>query len=129
MTPRQVAKTLGIKLDFDELEKKGEIFTLHQLKRRVRYYCFAMQRKVNEPKKKKVRVAKKFVDYYENHPKFEGWAKFAETWDIDPKNPLEIVYRQFSIYEEWNATMRRVVPELPVNRIKRQESGYVPEEK
>lgn len=119
MTPRQIAKTLGVKLDFDELEKKGDGFALHQLKRRVRYYCFAMQRKASG-EQDKVRVPKKMIDYFESMPQFEGWKNFAGTWDVEASNPLKIFFRNFSVHEEWDATMRRVVPELPVDRVFRQ---------
>lgn len=119
MTPRQVAKLLGFKLDFDAFDKKGEAFSLHQVKRRIRYYCFALQRKaVGEDDK--VRVPKKLIEYFEGLPEFEGWHTFAETWDVVEAAPYKIYFRDFSIHQEWDATLRRVVPELPVDRSWRQ---------
>ncbi len=119
MTPRQIAKVLGIKLDFDELEKKGEPFALLQVKRRTRYYCFSMKTKVIDVSNS-IRVPKKLINFFESHPGFEGWQNFGVTWDIKKQDPLDIFYRNFSVNQEWDATIRRVVPELPVDRVMRQ---------
>ena len=119
MTPRQIAKILGIKLDFDELEKKGDMFALLQVKRRTRYYCFSMKTKVTN-ENNNVRVPKKLINYFETNSGFEGWHNFGVTWDVKKSDPLTIFFRDFSVNQEWDATIRRVVPELPIDRVLRQ---------
>lgn len=39
-----------------------------------------------------------------------GFATFAERWDVDSK--LRLYSRHRSVWQEWNATLRRVVPIL-----------------
>lgn len=116
MTPKEIAKVLGItNLTFEDWTEKGEDFSLRQVKRRARYYCFAMRRKADN-EDNHVRVPKKLIEHFEKVPGFEGWANFSRTWDLVPDDPLDIYYRNFSVDEEWDATMRRVVPELPIDR-------------
>lgn len=115
MTPRQVAKTLGIKLPFEDFEKKGDVFSFHQVRRRARYYCGAMKRK-SDGENNTVRVPKKLIEYYESLNGFEGWSQYSRSWDITKEDPLTIYFRTFSVEEEWEATLRRVVPELPIDR-------------
>ena len=123
MTPKQMAKEVGITdLRFEDWENKGLEFNILQVRRRVRYYCGAMRRKA-DGETNKVRVPKKLIEYFESHPSFEGWDKFSRSWDISRDNPLDIYYRDFSVEEEWDATLRRVVPELPVDRKMRRTHG------
>lgn len=122
ISPKEIAKTLGIKLPFEDWVKKGEDFALHQVKRRTRYYCFAMRRKA-DGEDNQVRVPKKLIEHFENVEGFEGWKNFSRTWDVRSKNPLQIYFRNFSVDEEWDATLRRVVPELPVDRKLRRNNG------
>jgi len=122
MIAREVAELLGINLDFDNMAHKSEPEMMHQLKRRVRYFCFSMKRKA-DGEGDKVRVPKKFMEYFENMNSFEGWPAFGVTWDIDAKAPHIAYPRDFSLHEEWEATIRRVVPELPVDRVWRQGDG------
>ena len=39
-----------------------------------------------------------------------GWGGFAKTWDVDEE--LRVYERHSSIWQEWNATLARVVPVL-----------------
>lgn len=120
MTPKEAAQILGITdLPFEDWRNKGEEFSFLQVRRRARYYCGALRRKANG-EDNKVRVPKKLVEYFEAQPQFEGWNNYSVTWDIKKDNPLELYYRTFSVDEEWEATLRRVVPELPLaNRVLR----------
>lgn len=118
MSARNIAEELGIELDFDALEKKGEPFLLHQVKRKVRYFCFRMKTKTTNGSDEY--VPEKLVSFFENHEGFEGWQNFSKTWDVKADDPRVIWYRDFSINEEWDATIRRVVPELPIDRKLRQ---------
>ena len=81
----------------------------------VRYACFRMQTYSsggNKADKKHITLAKKI----EKLDGFEGWGKFALTWDVSNMSPIKLVKRKWSIYEEWNQTMRRVAEPLPGER-------------
>ena len=116
-----IANKLGIKdFDFDRMKKKGEVFSLLQVKRKIRYYCFAMKTNADGGDNKTI-IPEQLIEFFENKREFEGWAGFGETWDVQTNDPLTIFFRDFSINQEWDATMRRVVPELKVDRLLRQQ--------
>ena len=116
----EIAKKLGIiELDLDRMKEKGEIFSLLQVKRKIRYYCFAMKTNADGGNNKTV-IPTQLIEYFEEKDEFEGWSGFGDTWDVRTTDPLSIFFRDFSINQEWDATMRRVVPELPVDRAQRQ---------
>lgn len=115
----EIANLLGLECDPLTVIDRGEDFSLHQLKRKVRYLCYCMKRK-HSGESDNMRVPEKFIEYYQSHKGFEGWTNFAVTWDVVPEEPHVLYARTFSVEEEWNATIRRVVPELPVDRIWRQ---------
>lgn len=78
----------------------------------VRYACFRMQTYSSggeKAEKKHLSLAKKI----EKLDGFGGWGKFARTWDISTALPIKLVQRKWSIYEEWNQTLRRVSEPLP----------------
>ena len=62
-----------------------------------------------KPEKKYIDITKKI----EKMDGFEGWNKFAVTWDISTVNPIELVKRKWSILDEWNQTLKRVAEPLP----------------
>ena len=104
----------------DKLWEKADFtFLLHDMsvadrKRRhdVRYACFRMQTYCaggNKPEKNHLTLAKKI----EKLNGFEGWGKFALTWDVSTASPIKLVKRKWSIYQEWNQTMMRVAEPLP----------------
>jgi hypothetical protein len=82
----------------------------------VRYLCFRIQTEAlgGAPA---ADIPEGFKEHYEMQNRFTGWKNFACNWDIDTENPKKVVYRKFTIYEEWNAVLRSVVPELPVRRV------------
>ena len=56
--------------------------------------------------------------YFESLPGFSGWKDFAVKWDVPPGQanevvPYEIMPRKFSVWEEWQATMRAEVKVHP----------------
>jgi hypothetical protein len=107
LTPEQIGKKVGL--------PKADIITamgkptnaLNHIKRRIRYYCFERQRGNWAPVK--------LVRYFESQKGFTGWDNFAKNWDVRKENPLEVYYRMFTIHEEWEAELRRVVPDLPID--------------
>lgn len=122
MTPIKMAGKVGIKFDFGSdysIEDKSIQEQLHQLKRKVRYLAYAMKARAIDGNAN-VEVPSKFIEHFEGLEHFEGWAGFANVWDVKKSSPLEVYYRDFSVEEEWEATIRRVVPELAVDRIHRQ---------
>lgn len=122
-TARAIADLLGIEgLRFDDWGGKGDAFAIHQVRRRARYYCGAMRRAA-DGESNAVNVPPALVAFFEAQPRFEGWGKFSRVWDLSRDMPTEIYYRDFSVEEEWDATLRRVVPELPVDRMMRRNNG------
>ena len=57
-------------------------------------------------------------EHFQNLPGFTNWREFAVRWDVPPGDPrqpvpLKIVQRKFSVWEEWQATMRSEVQSHP----------------
>ena len=78
----------------------------------TRYACFRMQTHCaggNKAEKSHIAITKKI----EKLNGFEGWRKFALTWDVSTVSPIKLVKRKWSIYEEWNQTIKRVAEPLP----------------
>lgn len=52
---------------------------------------------------------------------FNGWENFARGaphgWDWSEEEPLAIVARNHSIYQEWEAELSRTVKPLPVEKV------------
>jgi hypothetical protein len=44
---------------------------------------------------------------------FNGWRMFAHSWDVIHEDPLTVVPRLFSVWEEWDAEVRSGTPLLP----------------
>lgn len=87
-------------------------------RRKVRYHCFRLRTEAEGGVA--ADVPEGFSEHFENHPfwanapfGFHGWKMFGETWDVSETDQWQPVLRKFSIHQEWNATLRQVVPELP----------------
>ena len=113
------------------IPKIGEKTHMFNLPRRmIRYWLYRFKKEAEEgtPSNGSPEGLK---DYFEKIPGFSGFSEFAVSWDIphleDCKKsktqfnvcsctrqivPLQIVYRQFSIQEEWRATIRAEAPVL-----------------
>ena len=57
-------------------------------------------------------------EFFEGLPGFTTWKEFAVRWDVpdgEPREvvPLVIVPRKFSVWEEWQATMRQEITVHP----------------
>ena len=78
----------------------------------IRYACFRVQGELaggNAAESEHHAIAREV----EALPGFDGWEKFAVTWDISTPDPIVIVPRLWSIYQEWDQTIRRVAQPLP----------------
>lgn len=105
---KQLIEKLGLDLaDYEQWSSKSGSFLLHQLRRKVRYSCFAIQRGDTD------NIPKKFVDYFESQEHFSGWELFADRWDVTKEDPSITYPRIYSTLEEWEAKLRMVLPELP----------------
>lgn len=105
---KEIIDTLGLDIeDYSQWEHKSDVFKMHQLRRKIRYACFSMLRGDSE------NVPKKFQEYFEAQPHFSGWGLFANRWDVEKADPSKTYPRKFSVEEEWDATLRMAVPELP----------------
>jgi len=105
---KQHIEKLGLDLnDYEQWSSKSGSFLLHQLRRKVRYLCFAMQRGDSAA------IPQKFTEYFEKQKHFSGWELFADRWDVTKENPSITYPRVYSTLEEWEAKLRMVIPELP----------------
>lgn len=105
---KQLINKLGLNLeDYEQWSAKSGSFLLHQLRRKVRYNCFAMQRGDIS------KIPKEFIYYFEEQPHFSGWDLFADRWDITKEDPSKTYPRLLSTLDEWEATLKMCVPELP----------------
>ncbi len=86
---------------------------LEELSRRqVRYWLFRF-RTEKEGGAKATGAPRGLRKRFEGQPEFDGWAKFGMTWDVAEGDYFKAVPRKYTIHEEWNATLRRLVIDLP----------------
>lgn len=91
-----------------------QILSIEDRKKRhdIRYACFRVQNYISggaKAEKKHITLSKKI----EKLDGFEGWEKFAVTWDISTVTPIVLVKRKWSVFEEWDQTLKRVTEPLP----------------
>lgn len=111
---KEIVKKLGLKpADYSQWSTKSESFLMHQLRRQIRYRCFAMQREIVEDVTPTIDISKKFIKHFEAQPDFSGWELFADRWDINKTDPSTTYPRLLSIADEWEAKLKMCVPELP----------------
>ena len=95
---------------------------IKRIRKAKRYQCFRMKTEmVAEIEGNKVVKAddvSEDVLGLEFTDGFGGWENFGNTWDLEKEWPFKIYQRLYTLDEEWNATLRRVVPELPMKRVK-----------
>lgn len=101
---------LGDKYDPVYLEANG----LHgrTLLRTARYYCFKI-RSHTLGEGQYVEPPEGFKEFVESLPGFHGWEYFAVSWDLNGYNPFMTVLRLQSVWDDWDAVMRRVA--IPIN--------------
>lgn len=104
---------------------------IHKLKRKqVRYWCFRFRTAVTGGASAEG-APLGLKEYFEGLESFrilkEGWKNFAVSWDLPHQNgctgdpcecastvvPLIMMPRKFSVWEEWNATIRQESPVHP----------------
>lgn len=89
-------------------------------RRNIRYICFRLQTEAEggasaEPEETGIMsYVTELKKHLEGQPEFEGWKKFAKTWDVDEKNPLVAVNRNSSIQNDWNKVLKDEAKVLPV---------------
>lgn len=104
----QIITKLGLdENDYIQWKNKSQSFLLHQLRRKIRYNCFAMQREQPD------NIPEKFIKYFESQEHFSGWDLFADRWDVSKDNPSETYPRLLSTLDEWEAKLKMCVPEIP----------------
>lgn len=82
-------------------------------RRQIRYWLFRFRTETEAGGAKAKGAPRGLRKLFQEQPEFEGWHKFGVTWDVAEGDPLKAVPRKYSIHEEWNATLRRVVVDLP----------------
>jgi len=100
------------KADFDQL--KDQVLTKEELRMRhnLRYAAFRVQKELIEG----IKCEKEYKDLVKPIEKmegFDGWENFAETWDIAHPNPIVLVKRMWSIYQEHDQMLERAAIPLP----------------
>lgn len=78
----------------------------------MRYWCFRL-RTQTEGGAPAEGVPQGLSEHFEKQDAFRGWHEFGGAWDVDEKDPLRATLRQFTVWEEWDATLRRVAVPLP----------------
>ena len=107
LTPEKIGNMMGLpKKDILRALSKPSN-SLNYIKRRIRYFCFEKQRGKWAPVK--------LIKWFEKQEEFTSWENFAVDWDVVKSNPIKARWRKFSIHEEWEAELRRVVPDLPIS--------------
>jgi len=81
-------------------------------RRKVRYWLFRFRTEA-EGGPKATGAPRGMRKYFEEQEGFGGWIDFAVTWDVNPEEPLQIVPRRFSVWEEWDATLNMVLRDMP----------------
>ena len=103
----QIITTLGLDIsDYDQWAHKSDQFKMHQLRRKIRYACFAMLRG------DKKGIPSLFIKYFEGQQHFATWELFGVTWDVERDDPTKTIPLEFSHLERWEAKLRQVIPEL-----------------
>ena len=76
-------------------------------KRQVRYWLFRFKTEA-EGGTNSNGAPEGLREHFESQPMFGGWKKFAVDWDVNEDSPLELAYRNFSVWEEWDRVLVRV---------------------
>ena len=108
LNPEQIGRKAGLPKRDMIIALSKPSNALNYIKRRIRYYCFEKQRGNWAPVK--------LVRLIESQQEFTSWENFAVDWDVIKSNPIKTRWRKFSIHEEWEAELRRSVPDLPVTQ-------------
>ena len=82
-------------------------------RRKVRYWCFR-KRTEAEGGNTAEEAPEDLVKHFENLEDFQGWGKFGVSWDISGDDVAQTYKRQFSVDEEWQATLRMLHPGMPI---------------
>ena len=85
-------------------------------RRQVRYWLFRFRTQAEGGSKANDAppgLRETFEEHRGSKTKREFWLAFAVSWDVGENNPLEMVSRKFSVWEEWNAILRQSVKTLP----------------
>lgn len=94
---------------------KRPIFNL--TRREVRYWLFRFRKEVLQSVSSNG-SPKGLKGHFEKQKGFKTWKDFAVKWDVPPGEPndivpLQMMPRKFSVWEEWQATMRSEVKVHP----------------
>lgn len=81
-------------------------------RRQLRYWCFRYRTEA-EGGAPSTGAPRGLREHYESQGAFRGWPEFGGAWDVDQKDPFLAVLRQFTVWEEWDATLRRVAVPFP----------------
>lgn len=82
-------------------------------KKQIRYWCFRFNAEstngtsaAGSPDGLKL--------HFEQLPWFPGWKNYGVTWDVDPKNSLDIKPLKESLVDAWNNEAIGLARDLPI---------------
>ena len=98
-----------------KIVKRNEFVSLSR--RKLRYWLFRFRTEALQSVSSNGAPAG-MKEFFENLPRFTNWTEFAVRWDVPPGDPrqpvpMQIISRKFSVWEEWQATMRQEVSVHP----------------
>ncbi len=94
-------------------------------RRNIRYICFRLQTEAEGGSPAAIdetgimQYVEEVKKSMEQQSEFEGWKKFAKTWDVGEENPLKAVNRLSSIQNDWNKILKKEAKELSVTQPKK----------
>lgn len=81
----------------------------------VRYGCFRLQTETTGGPAADVPAGlREHFEGLEPFARFDGWRGFARKWDVSPDDPLVMVARTTTVWQDWNSKLAEVVPLLPI---------------
>jgi len=83
--------------------------------KKVRYWCFRYRTEATGGAKA-TGAPDDLKEIYEAQDCFDDWENFGINWDLNEFDMTEAVKRLYTMYEEWDAVLRQVVPVLKVSQ-------------
>jgi len=80
------------------------------LRRDTRYKLYTIRTCVG--KALPITESAEFLQNFQTQLGFDGWDKFAITWDVSLNDPFKVVSRKFSEIEEWENTVKAKFPQI-----------------
>lgn len=107
MTPEEIEGAAARIVAGNTIEARD----LRRTRKGVRYKLYRL-RTEKEGKAPAPEVEEGFREHFESQPLFKGWKFFAILWDVALDDPMEVIARDHSEIEEWEAVVAARYPRL-----------------